>query len=65
MDPAEGKKTYTGPILSCVDGVLVMDTDDGEKKIRLTDIIKASLFAQEYKIDKKRKRSRKVKDGRK
>lgn len=65
LDPAEGKKTYTGPIRSCADGVLVMDTDDGEKKIRLTDILKASLFAQEYKIDKKQKRSRKVKDGRK
>lgn len=65
MDSTDGKKTYTGPIRSCLNGVVVLDTEDGEKEIRLTDIIKAGLFAQEYKIDKKKKRSRKGKDGRK
>ena len=64
-DPTEGKKTYTGHIRSCLNNVLLMDTDEGEQEIRLTDIIKANLFAQEYKIDKKQKRSRKAKDGRK
>ena len=64
-DPAEGKQTCTGILRSCADGVILLDTDDGEKRIKLTDIIKANLFAQEYKIDKKQKRSRKAKDGRK
>jgi hypothetical protein len=43
----------------------VLDTDEGEQHIRLKDVIKANLFAQEYKIDKKQKKSRTKKDGRK
>lgn len=62
---AEGKKTYTGLIRSCIDGLLVLDTDEGEKLIKLSDIIKANLSPQEYKIDKKRKRPGIEKDGEK
>jgi ribosome maturation factor RimP len=64
-EPGEGKKTYTGLIRSCINGLLVLDTDEGEKLIRLSDIAKANLSPQEYKIDKKRRRSGIEKDGEK
>lgn len=54
----EEKKTYTGRIRSCINGMLVMDTDSGQQLIRLSDISKANLVAQEYKIDKKHKRAK-------
>jgi len=57
-----GKKTYTGNIRSCINGMLVMDTDSGQQLIRLSEIQKASLAGREYKIDKKQKRSKKNKD---
>lgn len=60
-----GKKTYTGQIRSCINGMLVLDTDDGQQLIRLADIIKANLIGQDYKIDKKRKHMKKNKDERK
>ena len=54
-----GKKTYTGDIRSCINGMLVMDTDSGQQLIRVSDITKANLVGREYKIDKKRKRNKK------
>ena len=65
MDVGSGKKTYTGRIRSCINGLLLLDTDEGQQNIRLSDIIKASLFGQEYKIDKKRTKDEKKKDDRK
>ncbi len=62
VDVAGGKKTYTGHIRSCINGVLTMDTDSEHQLIRLADIQKANLVAQEYKIDKKHKRAKKNKD---
>ena len=50
-----GKKTYTGRIRSCINGLLVLDADEGERIIRFSDIVKANLCPQEYKIDKKQK----------
>jgi ribosome maturation factor RimP len=64
-DTEQGKKTYTGRIRSCINGLLVLDTVEGEQSIRLSEILKANLFGQEYKIDKKRKKTRRNKDGRK
>lgn len=61
--PDAGKKTYTGNIRSCINGMLAIDTDDGQQLIRLTDIVKANLIDVEYKIDKKQ--TRKNKGGRK
>ena len=58
--PDGEKKTYTGRIRSCINGMLVMDTDSGQQLIRLPDIIKANLVAQEYKIDKKHKRAKRI-----
>lgn len=63
VDVDSGKKTYTGRIRSCINGLLVLDTDEGEQHIRLKDVIKANLFGQEYKIDKKQNKSRTKKDG--
>jgi ribosome maturation factor RimP len=60
-----GKKTYTGHIRSCINGVLVLDIEGEQQLIRLSDVVKANLVAREYKIDKKRKSSKKDKDGRK
>jgi len=54
----EGRITYTGVIRSCVDGVLVLDTDDGEVSLALHEVTRAHLINQEYKIDKKRKKNR-------
>lgn len=64
-DAELGKKTYTGQIRSCINELLVLSTEDGDIQIKLSDIIKANLHGQEYKIDKKRKKSRRKKDGRK
>ncbi|MFQ5511743.1 MAG: ribosome maturation factor RimP [Candidatus Krumholzibacteriia bacterium] len=58
-NPEVGKKTYTGQIRSCINGMLVLDTSEGQQLIRLADIVSANLTAREYKIDKKRKRSKK------
>jgi ribosome maturation factor RimP len=52
--PELGKKTYTGNIRSCINGMLVLDTEQGQQLIRLSDIVKANLVGREYKIDKKR-----------
>ena len=60
-NPEVGKKTYTGNIRSCINGMLVIDTDSGQQLIRLSDIFKANLVGREYKIDKKRKRTQKNK----
>lgn len=62
-EEGEGKKTYTGLIRSCINGLLVLDTDEGERIIRLSDMIKANLSPLEYKIDKKQKRPKIDKDG--
>ena len=58
-----GKKTYTGLIRSCINGLLVLDTDEGERVIELSEIVKANLSPQEYKIDKKQRRRGIEKDG--
>ncbi|MEJ2719951.1 MAG: ribosome maturation factor RimP [bacterium] len=65
VNAEEGKKTYTGYIRSCINGILVLDTDEGELHIGLSDIVKANLHGQEYKIDKKRNKSKKKKDDQK
>jgi ribosome maturation factor RimP len=54
-EAGEGKKTYTGRIHSCINGLLVLDAEEGERIIRFSDIVKANLCPQEYKIDKKQK----------
>jgi ribosome maturation factor RimP len=61
--PGLGKKTYTGLIRSCINGLLVLDTDEGERTIRFSDIVRANLSPQEYKIDKKQRQQRSEKDG--
>jgi ribosome maturation factor RimP len=58
-----GKKTYTGRIRSCINGLLVLDAEEGERIIRFSDIVKANLCPQEYKIDKKQKDFKDKKDG--
>lgn len=62
-EEGEAKKTYTGLIRSCINDLLVLDTEEGERIIRLSDVIKANLTPQEYKIDKKQRRQRDDKDG--
>ncbi len=62
-EPESGKKTYTGVIRSCINGLLVLDTDEGERIVRFSDIIKANLSPLEYKIDKKQRHTRNDKDG--
>lgn len=64
-DPEAGKKTYTGTIRSCINGVLVLDTKEGQQLIRISDIVKANLTGREYRIDKKRKQAKKEKGGHK
>ncbi|MDH3215220.1 MAG: ribosome maturation factor RimP [Candidatus Krumholzibacteria bacterium] len=59
--PEAGKKTYTGNIRSCINGLLVMDTDTGQQLIRLSDVVKANLINREYQIDKKQKQSKRNK----
>ena len=63
--PELDKKTYTGRIRSCINGMLVLDSEEGQQLIRLSDIVKSNLIEQEYKIDKKQKQFRKNKGGRK
>jgi ribosome maturation factor RimP len=65
VDAESGKKTCTGHIRSCINGLLVLDTEDGELQIGLSNIVKANLHGQEYKIDKKRNKIKRKKDGRK
>ena len=56
------KITYTGRIQSCSGGLLTLETDDGETvEIKLEKVLKASLVGREYKIDKKRKQTRREK----
>jgi len=59
-----GKKTYTGLIRSCINGVLTLGTDEGDKTIRLKDMIKANLVGVEYEIDKKTRHAKRSKGGR-
>lgn len=59
-----GKKTYTGYIVSCINGMLAMDTEEGHQLIRLSDVVRANLVGREYKIDKKLKHDRKNKGER-
>jgi ribosome maturation factor RimP len=61
--PDEGKMTYTGRIRSCIDGVITLDTDDGEITIAFDDVIGAQLLHQEYKIDKKMKKDKRSRGG--
>ena len=35
--------------------MLILDTEEGQQLIRLSDVVKANLFGREYKIDKKQK----------
>jgi ribosome maturation factor RimP len=63
QNPESGKKTYTGLIHSCINGLLVLSTEEGEIAIKLSEVVKANLCPQEYKIDKKQKQFRKTKDG--
>jgi ribosome maturation factor RimP len=56
------KITYTGHIRSCINGLLILDIDDDQSvEIELANILKAFLVGQEYKIDKKTKRSKRGK----
>ena len=64
IDGETGKKTYTGIIRSCINGMLALDTEAGQQLIRLSDIIKANLIGRDYKIDKKQKHVKKAKGGR-
>ena len=62
-DPEGGKKTYTGTIRSCINGLLVLESTEGEHQIQLSSIIKANLTDEIYKIDKKMKHTKKEKGG--
>ena len=62
-DAESGKKTYTGHIRSCINGLLVLTTEEDDLQIELSQIIKANLHGQEYKIDKKQKKIKRKKDG--
>jgi ribosome maturation factor RimP len=53
-----GKITYTGTIRSCINGDLTLQTDDGDVVVALRDVVRANLINQDYKIDKKREKSR-------
>ena len=55
------KQTVTGKIRSCADGVLTLETEDGDLSIDLSRVKKSYLIDQEYKIDKKIKRSKREK----
>ena len=63
MAGAGEKKTYTGTILSCINDVLILAVDEGEQSIQLSNILKAHLSGIEYKIDKKRKDTKRKKGG--
>ena len=58
------KITYTGHIRSCITGVLTLATGDGEVEIHLDHIRNAQLIHQEYKIDKKQKKEKRVRKNR-
>lgn len=58
-----GKITYTGTIRSCIDDVVTLGTDHGEIAVPLDSIISARLVHQEYRIDKKMKKEKRVKRG--
>jgi ribosome maturation factor RimP len=60
-----GRITYTGHIRSCINGLLTMETADGEVILELSRIKKAHLIEQEYKIDKKMKRPKRDKSAKK
>ncbi len=60
----EGRITYTGRIRSCINGVLTLETDDGEISLALREVARAHLINQEYKIDKKRKKDRRPRASR-
>lgn len=53
-----GRMTYTGRIRSCINGELTLDTDEGEVVVGLSEVVRANLINQEYKIDKKREKDR-------
>lgn len=56
------KITYTGRIGSCIDGLLTLVTEEQDAvEIQLSNILKASLVGQEFKIDKKMKRPKREK----
>ena len=54
----EAKRTYLGRIRSCANGVLALDTDEGEVIVGLGEVVRANLINQEYKIDKKREKEK-------
>jgi ribosome maturation factor RimP len=58
--PEASRIAYTGHIRSCINGLLTLDTPEGEVAIELSSIAKASLVDREYKIDKKMKRERRA-----
>jgi len=61
--PEVGKKTYTGTIRSCINGILMLDTSEGKLEIKISDIIKANLADEIYEIDKKMKDPKRKKGG--
>jgi ribosome maturation factor RimP len=62
-DSGGTKSVHTGLILSCIDGVLTLETDGGELAVNLEDITKANLIGVEYKIDKKIRHEKRNKGG--
>ena len=54
----EAKRTYLGRIRTCANGVLALDTDEGEVIVGLGEVVRANLINQEYKIDKKREKEK-------
>ena len=63
QDHEEGKKTYTGTIRSCINGILMLESPEGEHQIPLSKIIKANLTDEIYQIDKKMKHTKNKKGG--
>ncbi len=63
QDEEGSKKTYTGIILSCINGVLRIDTKTGGENINIDAILNANLVGVEYQIDKKIKHSKRSKGG--
>lgn len=59
----DGRNTYTGQIRSCINDVITLDTDDGAVEVNLSEVAKAQLVGQEYKIDKKRPKRRRRTGG--
>ncbi len=54
----EAKRTYIGSLRTCANGVLALETDEGEVIVGLREIVRANLINQEYKIDKKREKEK-------